>query len=120
MLFSIIVPVYNVQEYLSTCIDSILNQTFTDFEAIFVNDGSVDDSLKILNSIKDKRVKIVDKANGGLVSARKAGLSVAQGEYVVCVDSDDWISENYLEVFALAIQKTNAQIVCCGHVKTER
>lgn len=119
MLFSIIVPVYNVQEYLTTCVDSILNQTYTDFEAIFVNDGSTDDSLKILKLIKDPRVKIVDKANGGLVSARRAGLAVAQGEYVVCVDSDDWISENYLEIFALAIQKTKAQIVCCGHVKTD-
>ena len=88
---SIIVPVFNVEKYLERCLDSILKQTFTDFELICVDDGSVDSSTSILEKYarKDNRIKIIKKKNGGLSSARNAGLEIATGEWVLFVDSDD-------------------------------
>ena len=97
---SIIVPVYNVEKYLRKCIDSILNQTFKDFELILVDDGSTDDSGKICDeySLKDSRIKVIHKENGGQSSARNMGLDVAQGEYIGFVDSDDWIEKDMYEI----------------------
>ncbi len=90
---SVIVPVYNVEKYLKECLDSIINQTLSDIEIICVNDGSTDNSLKILEeyALKDKRIKIINKENGGLSSARNAGLDVAKGKYLHFVDSDDYL-----------------------------
>lgn len=98
-LVSIIVPVYNVDKYLARCLDSLINQTLTDFEIICVNDGSTDDSLAILNkyAIEYKTIKVYNKANGGAASARNFGLKKAVGEYVMFVDSDDWIETDTLE-----------------------
>ena len=97
---SIIVPVYNVEKYLRKCIDSILNQTFRDFELILVDDGSTDSSGKICDeySLKDSRIKVIHKENGGQSSARNMGLDVAQGEYIGFVDSDDWIEKDMYEI----------------------
>jgi glycosyltransferase involved in cell wall biosynthesis len=91
---SIIIPVYNVELYLNRCIESVLSQTFTDFELILVDDGSPDNSPKMCDEIaqKDSRVVVVHKKNGGLSSARNAGLDIAKGEYVFFIDSDDLIS----------------------------
>lgn len=91
---SVIVPVYNVEKYLSRCIDSIISQTFSDFELILVDDGSTDSSGKICDEYgkKDGRVKVIHKRNGGLSSARNCGLENAKGNYICFVDSDDWIS----------------------------
>lgn len=91
--FSIIIPVYNVEAYLRDCLDSVLAQTCADWEAVCVNDGSTDRSLTILKeyAARDKRIRIVDQANGGLSAARNAGIRVAQGEYIFLLDSDDWI-----------------------------
>ena len=96
---SVIVPVYNVEKYLKQCLDSILNQTFFDIEIICVNDGSEDASSLILEEYKNKdnRIKVVVKENGGLSSARNAGLKVAQGEFISFIDSDDWIEKTMLE-----------------------
>ena len=96
---SIIVPVYNVEKYLRKCVDSILNQTFKDFELILVDDGSIDTSGKICDeyNLKDNRIKVIHKENGGLSSARNAGLDIAQGEYIGFVDSDDWIELDMYE-----------------------
>lgn len=104
-MISIIIPVYNVASYLPKCIDSVLTQSCTDFEAIFVNDGSTDDSLSILEeySSLDLRIKVVSQENGGLSAARNTGLNLAQGDYVFFLDSDDWIEQNALEILASSI-----------------
>ena len=96
---SIIVPIYNVKPYLKECLDSILVQTFSDFELILVDDGSTDGSERLADSyaLSDPRVKVVYKENGGLSSARNAGLDLACGEYIYFVDSDDYIEPDTLE-----------------------
>ena len=95
-LFSIIVPIYNSEEYLYNCLDSIINQKFTDFELIAVDDGSTDRSGIICDEYasKDSRVKVIHKKNGGLSSARNAGLDIAEGKYIMFVDSDDELCDN--------------------------
>ena len=101
MQFSIIIPVYNAERYLHQCIESVIAQTFKDWEMILVNDGSKDGSLAICQEYtsKDSRIRVIDKPNGGPSSARNRGLDEAQGEYVYFMDADDWIEKNYLEVF---------------------
>ena len=95
-MISIIVPVYNVEAYLSKCLDSLVNQTYRDIEIICVNDGSTDGSLSILEqyAAKDGRVKIISQTNQGLSGARNTGIQVAQGEWMMFVDSDDWIEKD--------------------------
>lgn len=94
--FSIIVPIYNVEKYLKICVDSILNQSFQDFEVILVDDGSPDRCCKICDSYgaADVRIKVIHKANGGLSSARNTGLDIASGKYVIFIDSDDYWDDN--------------------------
>lgn len=100
-LISIIVPVYNAEKTLNRCVDSILQQTFTDWELLLINDGSKDSSGEICNEYarKDERIKVLHKENGGVSSARNVGLNNAEGEWIVFVDSDDWILEGFLENF---------------------
>ena len=98
--FSIIVPVYNTEEYLERCIESILKQTFEDFEIILINDGSTDNSKKIIADYQKQypeKIKVVNKKNGGLSSARNKGVSKAKGEYILFVDSDDYIEKGLLK-----------------------
>lgn len=99
MLFTVIVPVYKVEAYLERCVDSILRQTFTDFEVILVDDGSPDRCPAICDEYarKDSRVRVIHKPNGGLVSARNAGIMAARGDYICYVDSDDWAAPGMLE-----------------------
>ncbi len=96
---SVIVPVYKVEKYLNRCVDSILAQTFTDFELILVDDGSPDNCPKICDEYaeKDERVGVIHKENGGVSSARNDGIDMSQGEWIMFVDSDDWIEEDMLE-----------------------
>ena len=104
---SVIVPVYNVEKYLRRCLESIKNQTFTDWEAICVNDGSPDDSAQILNAFEklDARFKVVNKENGGLSDARNVGMQYATGDYILYVDSDDFIHPQTMEIaYALALR----------------
>lgn len=110
---SVIVPVYNVEPYLERCIDSILSQTRLPDEIICVDDGSTDGSGDILNHYADRFdiIKVIHKANGGLVSARKAGLAKASGDYATYVDSDDWIEPNMYEEMMHAAEETNADII---------
>ncbi|MBR5561004.1 MAG: glycosyltransferase family 2 protein [Clostridia bacterium] len=110
---SVIVPVYQVEKYLARCVDSILAQTFTDFELILVNDGTKDGCPAIMQAYADKdaRIRQVHKANGGLSSARNAGLDVAEGEYIAFVDSDDYIAPTLLEDAVLAADETGAEQV---------
>ncbi len=112
---SIIVPVYNVEKYLNKCIDSILNQTFKDFELILINDGSTDNSLEICNSYqkKDNRIKVINKNNGGLSSARNAGIDIARGNYIGFIDSDDHIHEKMYEILHYNAVKYSSDMVIC-------
>ena len=115
-LISVIVPVYNVAEYLSRCVDSILAQSYENLQIILVDDGSTDDSGKICEEYakKDARIQVIHQNNGGLSSARNAGLDLASGEYIGFVDSDDWIEpEMYAEMLA-RMEKYDAQLVCAG------
>ena len=113
---SVLIPVYNVEKYLEECLDSIIDQTFKDIEIICVNDGSTDSSAKILEKYKkkDNRIVIVNKENGGLPSARNAGIDAAKGEYLSFVDSDDHIKPNMIERLYNTAKETNAEIVICG------
>ena len=115
--FSIIVPIYKVEKYLYKCLNSIKNQTFKDFEVVLVVDGSPDNCLAICHRYeeRDKRFITVYKDNGGLVSARKAGATVATGDYVICVDGDDWIDLNFLETINSVLEKDNVDVICCGY-----
>lgn len=107
MLISVIVPIYKVEKYLCRCVDSILNQTFTDFELILVDDGSPDNCGKICDEYesKDNRIYVIHKENGGLSDARNAGLDYATGQYIIFVDSDDFIESDLLEKAYNTIRK---------------
>lgn len=115
MKLSIIVPIYNVEKYLDECIKSILCQTFNDFELILVNDGSKDNCLAICHrwAKKDNRIRIIDKENGGVSSARNAGVAACCGEYIGFVDSDDYIDATMYEKLICAVLATNADIGIC-------
>ena len=95
MKFSIIIPIYKVEKYLHECVDSILSQTYTDYEIILVDDGSPDDCPRICDEYakKDNRIKVVHQANAGISCARNSGIKVAKGEYIVCIDSDDYLKD---------------------------
>lgn len=107
---SVIVPVYNTEKYLHRCIDSILAQTYTDFELLLIDDGSTDSSGAICDeyALKDSRVRVFHKANGGVSSARNMGLDNAQGEWITFVDSDDWVKIDY---FKLMIRQSDADLI---------
>ncbi len=95
---SVILPVYNSQSYIKEAVESVLAQTFTNFELIVVNDGSTDNTLKILNQFDDARIRIINQINQGPGAARNNALKIAQGEYVMYLDSDDWFCANALEI----------------------
>jgi glycosyltransferase involved in cell wall biosynthesis len=98
---SVIIPIYNTEKYLRQCLDSVVNQTLKDIEIICINDGSTDNSLQILNEYvtKDTRMKIINSKNGGSCGSRNAGLNIVKSDYIMFVDSDDWIQLNTLEFF---------------------
>ncbi|MEI0606088.1 glycosyltransferase family 2 protein [Brachyspira pulli] len=112
-MVSIIIPVYNVSKYLRTCLDSVINQTYKDLEIICINDGSTDDSLEILKeySNKDNRIIIIDKKNAGVSAARNDGIEKSSGEYLFCMDSDDYIDNDFIEVFYNNAKKNNSDLV---------
>lgn len=116
---SIIIPVYNVEQYISQCLDSLINQTLQEIEIICINDGSKDNSLNILNDYakKDSRIKIINKKNEGLSCARNDGLKAASGEYIGYVDSDDWVAEDFYEKLFIAAKKYNADIAAGNIVR---
>lgn len=114
-LISVIVPVYNVENYLRECLDSIVSQTYRNLEIIVVDDGSVDSSGKICDEYaeKDARIKVIHKGNGGLSDARNAGIEVANGDYIGFVDSDDVIDEKMYECLLKLCIETNADVSMC-------
>ncbi|MCI8373939.1 MAG: glycosyltransferase [Lachnospiraceae bacterium] len=113
---SIIVPIYNIKAYLPQCIESLLYQTFSDMEILLVDDGSTDGSGKICDEYaqKDSRIRVLHKKNGGLVSARKAGLSMAKGEYIAYVDGDDFIEPDMYERMYRTMKEQDVDVVMCG------
>lgn len=118
-LVSIIVPVYNVEEYLPHCLDSLINQTYKNIEIICVNDETPDNSAAILEEYaeRDNRVKVYEQKNMGLSGARNTGMRHASGEYVMCVDSDDWIDPETCEQALSAALKHNADLVMWSYVR---
>jgi len=116
MLVSIIVPVYNVAEYLIKCIDSLLSQTYKEIEIIFIDDGSTDSSGKILDEYKekDRRIVVVHTANSGVSSARNLGLSIANGELISFVDADDYVSDDYVNSLFAAMNEKDVNVAECG------
>ena len=118
-LISVIVPIYMIDGFVGKCIESILNQTYKNLEILLVDDGSKDKCLEIctLYASKDSRVKVIHKSNGGLVSARKAGLRQSAGKYISYVDGDDWIGSGFIEGLYSAAETTGADMVCAGQTK---
>lgn len=116
---SVIVPVYNVESYLTECVSSILNQTFSDFECIVVDDGSTDSSGKLCDDLsrKDERIRVIHQKNGGLSAARNTGLDAAKGQYISFVDSDDVVGTHFLEVLYSGIQKERTKISVCRYTR---
>lgn len=116
-LISVIVPIYNVEKYINKCIDSIIDQTYTNLEIILVDDGSPDNCGKICDEYaqKDERVRVIHKENGGLSDARNAGIDVAKGKYVSFVDSDDYVEQNYIEILYNCIKEYNTNIAIGSH-----
>lgn len=114
-LISVIVPVYNVEKYMDRCIESIINQTYKNLEIILVNDGSTDLSGKKCDewAQKDDRIKVIHKENGGVSSARNAGIDIATGDYIGFVDSDDLLERNMYEILIKDIKKYDVKISCC-------
>lgn len=120
---SVIVPVYNAEQHISRCIDSILAQKFTDFELILVNDGSTDNSLAICRSYldKDSRVIVYNQSNGGASSARNHGIDVSKGDYICFVDADDYVNENYLlHLYQDIVIESNIDLVLHGMNRIKR
>lgn len=114
---SLIIPVYNVALYIERCIISIINQTFSDYEAIFVNDGSTDNSAEICQRLiaPYQNMKMINKKNGGLSSARLCGFHKAEGEYICFIDSDDYLAPTYLQTLYDAITTNDADVSMCGY-----
>ena len=112
-LLSVIVPIYNVEEYLEKCLDSIINQTYKNLEIILVDDGSPDKCPQICDEYakKDDRIVVIHKENGGVSSARNLGLDIAKGEFITFVDSDDWIDETMYEKMMLKQAEENLDLV---------
>ncbi len=118
-LISVVVPIYMIDRYVGICIESIINQTYQNLEIILVDDGGKDRCPKIcdLYAAKDSRIKVIHKQNGGLVSARKAGLRQSNGTYVSYVDGDDWIEPGFIEGLYTAAESSDADIVCAGFTR---
>lgn len=120
-MISVIVPVYNVTEYLDRAVEAIVAQTYRDLEIILVDDGSTDESGDMCEkwAKKDSRIKVLHKANGGLSSARNAGMDIATGEFFTFPDSDDFIDSDYLEKMVAQMADPNVTMVCCGFKITD-
>ena len=117
ILVSIVVPIYNAENYLTKCIYSIIKQTYKNIEIILVNDGSTDNSLKICETfaLNDKRIIIISQKNMGVSTARNIGINVAKGEYISFVDSDDTIEDNYIQELVDNSNSGKVDVVICGY-----
>ncbi|MDY0177207.1 MAG: glycosyltransferase [Lentisphaeria bacterium] len=120
-IISVIVPIYKVEPYLPACLDSILAQSFTNFELILVNDGSPDNcgAISEAYAARDRRIQVIHKTNGGLSDARNAGLDRAKGDYISFIDSDDWVAPDFLESLLGALQRQKADIAVCNMLEAQ-
>ena len=120
-LVSIIVPVYKVEDYLSRCVKSLIKQTYRNIEIILVDDGSPDRCPELCDFWveQDDRIRVIHKKNGGLSDARNAGVSIAKGEYIIFVDSDDWVDDTFVESLYLGAYNTHSDICECEIIKTD-
>lgn len=121
-LISVIVPIYNVEKYLNKCVESIVNQTYKDLEIILVDDGSPDNCPKMCDAWaeKDSRIKVIHKMNGGLSSARNAGIDIMHGQYVMFIDSDDYIELNAVEIMLSIIHKYSCDVCICNNSHVDK
>lgn len=119
-MISVIVPVYNVEKYLNRCINSILAQTYQDYELILIDDGSTDYSGEICDffQAKDDRIKVIHQPNNGLSFARNVGIEYSCGEYITFIDSDDYVAESYLEILLKLLEGNDSDISCCEYLRT--
>ncbi len=116
-LITIIIPIYNVEKYLRECLDSVINQTYKKLQIILIDDGSNDNSGKICDEYKEKdnRIEVMHKANGGVSSARNAGLKIAKGDYITFVDGDDYLDKDYCEKLLRKLKENDVECVICGY-----
>ena len=121
-MVSIIIPVYNAENYLSRCIDSVLSQSFTDFELLLIDDGSTDGSGSICDDYagKDGRIRVYHRVNAGSAATRQFGFELAVGEYIAAVDADDWVDSDYLESMVSLMEKDGSDIVVSAYWKNEQ
>lgn len=115
-MITVIIPIYNLSKYLRNCLESVINQTYKDLEIICINDGSTDDSISILKEYKEKddRIIIIDKENEGVSAARNEGIEKSNGEYLFCIDGDDYIDEDFFEKFYYNAKKNDSDLVVLG------
>lgn len=120
-LISIVIPVYNIEKYLQRCVDSVIGQTYKNIEVILVNDGSTDSCNEICSELKkvDKRIRVINKKNGGLSSARNAGMKEALGEYILFVDGDDTIDGNMCQEMIKTAINNKVDIVMCDYIRID-
>ncbi|MFA6939912.1 MAG: glycosyltransferase [Clostridiaceae bacterium] len=118
-LVSIVIPIYNVERYINKCIDTIINQTYSNLEIILIDDGSTDDSGRICEeySLKDKRIKVIHKKNSGVSSARNDGIKAATGDYIYFIDSDDFVELDLIKTAVLSAVENNSDVVVWGYTK---
>jgi len=119
ILISIIVPIYNTAKYLDTCVETLVSQSYDELEIILVDDGSSDESPAMCDkwAIRDNRIKVIHKSNGGLSDARNCGLRKAEGDYIIFIDSDDWIDIDMMKILLSTAIKYEADIVNCQFVE---
>ena len=119
-LISVIVPVYNVEKYLDKCINSLINQSYNNLEIILIDDGSTDNCGEICDkyALKDNRIKVIHKKNEGLSAARNLGISISKGDYIIFIDSDDWVDKEILLKLLNLIKKYNSDIAVCDYLLT--
>lgn len=117
-LFSVLIPVFKIEKYIEECVLSITNQSFSDFEIILIDDGSPDSCPEICERLRknDSRIKVLHKKNEGVAKARRDGAEIAEGEYIICIDGDDWLKKDCLKTISKAINETHADIVCYGMI----
>ncbi|MBO5525542.1 MAG: glycosyltransferase [Clostridia bacterium] len=120
-LISVIVPIYNAENFIKRCLDSICGQSYTNLEIVLVNDGSKDNTLSILKEYSsfDKRIKVIDQENGGVATARNTGLTNATGEYFLFVDADDWIETDMVERMVSLVEEADIAFCCADHAETK-
>lgn len=121
-IVSVVIPVYNAQEGIKQCLDSLLNQTFTDCEIILLNDGSTDNTLEVIKGYASKNdcIRVIDKENEGVAKTRNRGIHLAKGEYIVFIDNDDFVDSDYLERFYNAIDQEQLDIVLGGYKRVNQ